>query len=81
MSEARKILRDAVRGAWDEQEALIAIQDELKKEGYKLLHDAYRWCIEKGTKPIKECYREKAKEKGLAAAYRRIWGSPGGTKG
>ena len=77
MSEARKALRNAVRGAWDRDPALIAIQDELKKKGYNLLHDAYRECLEKGDEPITECYRKKAKEKGLAAAYRQIWGSPG----
>ncbi|RLI45199.1 hypothetical protein DRO69_05770 [Candidatus Bathyarchaeota archaeon] len=75
MSEARKALRAAVRGAWDTDPNLIAIQDELTKKGYNLLHDGYKECVTKGTKPIKQCYRDVASAKKLSEEYRSIWGA------
>jgi len=73
VSEARKALRNAVRGIWDTDAKLIAIQDELTKKGYEIAHDAFRKCLEEGTEPIKDCYAEKGKE--LSEAYRSIWGA------
>ena len=75
MSEARKALRAAVRGAWDTKPALISIQDELTKKGYALLHDGYKKCITEGDEPVKKCYRDVATEKKLSEEYRSIWGA------
>ena len=73
MSEARKMLRDSVRGAWDTKEPLIRIQDELTKRGYEIAHEHFRECLETGTEPIQKCYAEKGSE--LSEAYRSIWGA------
>lgn len=75
MSEARKSLRNAVRGAWDTDPNLIAIQESLTKKGYELLHAGYKNCLKTGTKPVRECYEDVAKEKKLSVEYRGIWGA------
>jgi len=76
--EARKLLREAVRkGFWDKPEAM-ELQDELSKKAKELIEKGYEECIRSGTKPIVECYKEKAEKAGLAKAYREIWGSPTG---
>ena len=73
MSEARKKLRNAVRGAWDSDPSLIAIQDSLTKKGYEIAHDAFRECLESGTEPVAKCYAKVGKA--LSDAYRGIWGA------
>jgi len=73
MSEARRMLRDSVRGAWDTKEPLIRIQDELTRKGYEIAHDAFRECLKTGTEPVQKCYAAKGDE--LSEAYRSIWGA------
>ena len=75
---ARKALRKAVRGAWDTDPALIAIQEDLKKKGYELISEEYKKCIREGTDPVQKCYKGVADNVHLAEAYRKIWGSPAG---
>ena len=75
MSEARKKLRAAVRGAWDTEPELIAIQDELKKVGFAKISGGYKECIMTSTKSLKECYKDVARAADLSKAYRDVWGA------
>ena len=75
MSEARKALRAAVRGAWDKNPALIAIQDELTKVGFNKISAAYKECLMTSTKSLKDCYKDAAKAADLSKAYRDVWGA------